>query len=278
MAKTDFFKAFNDSSKILEKNLKGIAVPLAMIMLLSIASGVAGFFFSQAIPFLPIAAIAGQAQQSTDGTGIGGIFWLLFAVLIILSIMVTWLTSALSLYIAQYFNAVMAKGKMPGNWAGVIAGNLFKTLVMFIIVGAIFAVIFGIPAALIYAVSSQFSKVMLLAAGAVMFLAALLLFAVASFFLSPLWIYYAVDRNGIFQSIGKSISLVRGSLSSFFLLYVVFVAISFGAAMFSTVLCCFSFFISPIIMALVTALYQITMMRLKLDSEAPQGRKQPSGS
>jgi|GEM_PF-6613850 len=274
MAKTDFFKAFNESSKLLEKNLKGIAVPLAMIMLLSIASGVAGFFFSQAMPFLPIAAIAGQAQQSTDDIGIGGIFWLLFAVLILLSILVTWLTSALSLYIAQYFSAVMAKSKMPGNWMGLIAGNLFKTLVMFIIMGAIFAVIFGIPAAVIYAMSSQFSGVVLLAVCAVMFLAALLLFAVASFFLSPLWIYYAVDRNGIFQSIGKSISLVKGNLSSFFLLYVVFVAISFGAAMFSAVLCCFSFFISPIIMALVTALYQITMMRLKLDSEAPQGKKQ----
>ena len=270
MAKTDFFKALNDSSKLLEANLQGIAVPLAVIMLLSVASGLAGFLISQATQFLPFVSLMGQTPKSTNDLGFGDIFWVLFAVLILLSILVTWLTSALSLYIAQYFNCVMTKKKMTENWVGIMAGNMLKSLVVSVLMLAIFVVIFGVPAALLYFISTQYTGIGLLVAGAGMFLLAILLYGAASFFLAPLWLYYAVDRNGIFSSIGKSIALVKGNLASFFLLYVVFVAISMGAVMASAALCCISFFVSPIVMALVTALYQITMIRLKLDSESLQ--------
>ncbi|MFA5929771.1 MAG: hypothetical protein WC861_02720 [Candidatus Micrarchaeia archaeon] len=267
MAKTDFFKAFNGSSKLLEANLKGIAIPLALIMLLSMATSLASFIFLQASQFLS-PFLFGGPLKSTDSLGIGDAYWLAIAAVAMLCILVTWLTSALSLYIAQYFNAVMQKKKMPENWAGVIAGNMLRTLAMSLLILAIFAVIFGFPAAMVYLISTQYSGIGIIIAGALLFLLAFLLYMAASFFLSPMWLYYAVDKNGFFQSIGKSISLVRGNLGSFFLLYAVFVAISFGAAMFSAV-CCFSFIISPVLMALVTALYQITMIRMKLDSEAP---------
>ena len=270
MAKTDFFKALNESSKMLEANLQGIAVPLAAIMLLSVASGLAGFFLSQAAQFLPFISLTGQTPKSTDDLGFGDIFWLLFTVLILLSLLVSWLTCALSLYIAQYFNAVMLKKKMPENWAGIMVGNMFRSLVMSLVLGAIFAVVFGVPAAMVYFVSTQYTGIALIVAGAGLFLLALLLCWIVSFFLAPLWLYYAVDKNGIFSSISKSISLVKGNLAAFFLLYVVFVAISMGAAMSSAALCCISFFVSPIVMALVTALYQITMIRLKIDSESQQ--------
>ena len=271
MAKTDFFKAFNDSSQLLEKNLKEIAIPLALIMLLSVATSLASFLFLQASPFI----FGSQTPKSTDSLGFGDLFWLLLAAIVILVILITWLTSALSLYIAQCFNAVMLKKKMPENWAGIIAGNLFKTFVMFIIMGAVFTVIFGVPAAITYFMSTQYTGVGIIIAGAALLLTALFLYMAAGFFLSPLWLFYAVEKNGIFPSINKSISLVKGNLGSFFLLYVVFVAISFAAIMFSAA-CCFSFIISPVLMALVTALYQVTMMRLKLDSEAPraQAKKQ----
>jgi hypothetical protein len=272
MAITDFFRAINESSQLLEKNLRGIAVPLAVILLMSVASGLAGFLLSQAIQFLPFVSLAGQTPKPMQDTGMADIFLFAFAALILLSMLVSWLTCAISLYIAQHFNSVMTKKKMPEGWVGVMAGNLFKSLAMFILMSAILAAISAIPAVFLYFISTQLSGMAILAAGAAAILAIALLFSVASFFLSPLWIYYAIDKNGIFQSIGKSITLVRGNLSAFFLLYVVFVIISFGAAMFSSLLCCFSFVLSPLAMALVTMLYQITMMRIKLDSELPQAQ------
>jgi len=273
MAKTDFFKALNESSQLLEKNLQGIAVPLAAILLISIASGLAGFLISQAVPFLPFISLADKTPKSMQDTGISDIFLLSFAALIILSILVSWLSSAISLYIAQYFNAVMTKKKMPEDWVGVIVSNMLKSLVVFVLLSIIFIAISAVPAAITYLISTQYSGVAVLVAGVVALLVVTLLFAVVSFFLSPLWIYYVVDGNGIFQSIGKSVALVRENISAFFLLYAVFLVISFGAAMFSSVVCCFSFVISPIVMTLVTILYQITMMRIKMDSEAPQSKK-----
>ena len=273
MTKTDFFKVLNESSQLLEKNLTGIAVPLAVILLISVALGLAGFLVSQAVQFLPFISLADETPNSMPDTSMSDILSLSFVALILFSILVSWLSSAISLYIAQYFNAVMKKKKMPEGWVGIIVSNMLKSLVVFVLLLIIFIAISAVPAAILYSISTQYSGVAVFAACVVALMAIALLFAVVSFFLSPLWIYYVIDGNGIFQSVSKSVALVRENISVFFLLYAVFLVISFGAAMFSSALCCFSFVISPLVMALVTVLYQITMMRIKLDTESPQSKK-----
>ena len=108
---------------------------------------------------------------------------------------------------------------------------------------------------------SALSPVLLLLA------AALLALLAVGFLLSPLWIFYAMDGMGFFESMGKAVSLVVGTPLEFLIVGLVFGFLGVAGWGASVALCCFAWVISPIVEVFLIVLYGITLMKIKLGLE-----------
>jgi nitroreductase len=97
--------------------------------------------------------------------------------------------------------------------------------------------------------------------------AAALLFA--GFFLAPLWIYYAIDGRGFFDSIGRSVWLVMGNFWTFLTLSLVFFGIGIGTIIvtFASIFCCLAWLVSPVLSVAASLLYGVTLMKVKMALE-----------
>ncbi|HIH30686.1 TPA: hypothetical protein HA243_04755 [Candidatus Micrarchaeota archaeon] len=99
------------------------------------------------------------------------------------------------------------------------------------------------------------------------FLGAILVMWVMGFFFSALWMYYAMDRNGFFDSLSKSFSLVSSNILEFLIVGIIFGLLMLGGWALAVACCCFAWVISPVLDVFLTVLYGITLMKMKLALE-----------
>ena len=89
----------------------------------------------------------------------------------------------------------------------------------------------------------------------------------AGFYFIPVWAYYVLDDLPFFESIARSISLVKNNIVHFTVFATIFVLLNIGAMVGSLLTCCFAFITTPVLMVFVTFLWRLTLIKMKLAAE-----------
>lgn len=281
MGKVDVISAIFESFELIRKHYKEVMVPLLVLLLLSGAGSMGGSSFSRGFGNGEKAASgeAGLANAMTGlGTGVlalGGLLVAIIAAVLVAMLVLMVVCEATQLYVYEHFYAILNKRKIKAKWTERFGRLAVKSIAMFIFRAAIFAAVFILPLLQLWNVISTLEAMSVAGIiGAVLSVglalaAGFALMLIVSFVLTPLWVYYAMDGNGLFDSAGKSVSLVVGNLSSFLLLGFVFLLIGIGTvgAAALSACCCLSWLVAPVLSVGFSLLYGVTLMKVKLAIE-----------
>lgn len=291
MGKADVIQAIFDSYALLKGHYREVALPLIFMLIVSglghvggsgtgrsySGSGLDSSSSPSSYPSTIANAISDTGILNAVGVGLIAVILAILAIALVLYI----LNMAVQFYVFEHFYAILLKKKITGAWQDRMARHTLKVLAIQLFWLAVTVALFALPLLqawnavpgiaqaldtktgleLLSGLFSALSEALLL------FLAALLIVLAAGFLLSPLWIYYAMDGRGFFESIGKALSLVAAHPQEFLLVGLIFGALGiagWGAALAS---CCFAWIISPIIEVFLAVLYGLTLMKIKLALE-----------
>ncbi|MCX8198278.1 MAG: hypothetical protein N3F07_03775 [Candidatus Micrarchaeota archaeon] len=270
MAKIDVFEEIQSSANLIRKHYLNVIVPIIILLLFnagaggSIGSGASDFLggLRESKPsYLPGAMLPSSFSEAA-------LFIIIFiALLVLLAIVGLLLHQAVSLYVFNYFHSLLHKRKIDEGWQSQIKRFFVKALVLGALGLLILVATLGIPLLMIYSsfVSSAQKDIVQLILQSIFWLVlGAAAYAAAMFLISPLWVLYAIEGRGFFQSLKASVSLVLKNLVPFFLLWVIFAVLYAISAIISLVsaLCCISWLVSPVVEVFLSLLYGVTLMSM----------------
>ncbi|MEM4633667.1 MAG: hypothetical protein QW275_00765 [Candidatus Anstonellaceae archaeon] len=262
------------SAELIHKNYKQVAIPLIILFLFS-AGGGAGAQFPSGF----------RDGSDYDFSDLSSSFFELSALIIVLVVFfvvallfLSLLNESIWMYVYNFFYSLIYKNKITESWQGQIKRFAFKSFILMLLWLFIFVLAYSIPLLQIFWVisSANFGLQQIISEILkILFWLAIstLLFFLALFFLSPLWVYYAIEGKPLLQSIKKSVSLVARNLATFFVLSAVFFLLFIGSIIVSIVsaLCCLAWLVSPITSVYLTLLYGVSLIKIKKEIETSSG-------
>lgn len=282
MAKVDVIQEISDSFGLIKKHYKEVIVPIVILLLFS-AGASGGSYFSRGFGSSSsksadsnslIANAMSSSSLDSMLVALSGVLLAILAVVLVVAIVLAILHRALWLYVYGHFYSIINKKKITQDWQSRLKRFAVKAFVLDAFGLVLMVAIFAIPAITIWNTltssgSPSFQAALLASLGtvAVTLIGALLVLLLVGFFLTPLWVYYAMDGFSFFDSLGKSVSLVGGNVVTFLLLGAVFLLLGIGAAVVAVVTCCFSYVVSPIIGVFLSLLWGVTLMNVKAKLE-----------
>jgi hypothetical protein len=284
MANVSVIKAVEESFQLIRDHYKEIAVPIIVMILLSGVGSLGGMSLPRSSgnqgtsPYYNADAMFANAMSTGSdllaGLGLAAILGLV-AIVLVIAFILGIINQAVQFYAFEHFYAILRQKKITENWQQrmqrLTIKSLFYTLFRLVLFGAVFglpllAIFFAAPSML----SLQPENILMLIALLVSL--AILAVAVGIFFI-PLWVYYALDRLPLSESIGKSISLVSGNLVVFLKFIGIFIVIGIATAIGLILTCCFMYLLSPVVQVFLTLLSGVTVMKLKLALEEGQKKR-----
>lgn len=272
MEKADVMKEISDSFGLLRAHYREVLFPLLVLLVLS-GAGHFGFSglrwtldrpFGQLHPALPENA-SPFANAMLDASSFlllaGGALLALILAYAAIAIVSAILERAVWFYVFEHFHAVIRKKRPPADWQQRMKRHAVKSVV-FMVFWAILAVaVFAVPALQAWDFLSSSGSFFSFFAT---FVIAIVVFLGLAFLLLPLWVFYAIDGHGLFESVSKSASLVGRNLVPFGIYAAVFFAIWILALAVSIGACCLSFIVAPVAFVFIQLLSGVTLMKLKL--------------
>ncbi|VVB58441.1 Uncharacterised protein [Candidatus Anstonella stagnisolia] len=290
MANVDVMKAISESFNLLKKHYQEVAFPIILLILLTgvgnfggstigknfspMLSGTSSTQAASNFPdySVPVNALTGTPTGANFPAAIGGIILIAILALMLISLVAMVFNRATLLYVYGHFYALLNKKKQKEGWQGRFKRFTIKAIVLEAFWILLCIILFALPAFMLWNAISQAaatgnapsgmlgSMVLALAVAAL----SVLMLLIVCFLLAPMWIFYAMDGCGFFDSMGKSFTLVSGNLVTFLVLGIVFFALTIAGVAVSIATCCFSYVVSPLISVSLMLLYGITLMKIKM--------------
>jgi len=277
MADVDVIESIKRSYKLLESHYKEVALPIIILLLINAGGTIGGSLMKGGRS--DSSSFSSYLSNAMDGAFL--FYYLAATTLVIIAIgavfivAMTVLYQAVYFYVCEHFYSIMRKNAIKESWQGRMKRLALKAFVLLVFWSILVAVIFALP------VLSFFDSMGKLAGGAgklagfgslvealmpsiLLLLAAAAVLLVVHLFLLPLWVFYAMDGYGFFESISKSVDMVRGSIFTFFAFMLVFVALGVAGVVVSIASCCLSYIVSPIVTTFIGLLSGITLMDIVL--------------
>lgn len=271
MEKVDVLTVIVDSFELAAAHWREVAVPLALILIPSVAMGIVISFFNifgtlsdLQSPGLSSDSLAAGAMSGgsalTDAFASLGIGVVIFAISTFIAYAI--LSSAVHFYIYEHFYSLITKKQIRQGWQERMIKYIKKTVVITVAtlgVCAAFMILLGI-------VVLSFSFIGLVGAiiAAVLLLIASVALMVLFMMASPMWIFYVMENDGFFASISKSISMVKKNFWTFLAFFVVMEVISIVVSIGAVLTCCLTYVISPFLQTAVGLVSAIGLMKLRL--------------
>jgi len=280
MGKVDVIKEFYASIELIRENYKEVAVPIIILLLLSGGGSMGGSSFGNT--FKSDRSSSGSSLFSdslfSNGlfeSGLGVLVLAIVAVVVLAAVGISILSESLWLYIYHFFHSLLNKKKIAEGWQARMKRLSVKATVLLFFWLAITLAVFAVP---IWQIWSAFSSASITSLSDLLppFLSSVfwILAGIAGmlfvcFFLAPLWVYYAMDNRGFFESVASSVSLVTGSLWAFLTLSLLFFGIGLCAAAitFGSFFCCLGWLVGPVLQVAAALTYGVTLMKVKLALE-----------
>ncbi|MCX8175365.1 MAG: hypothetical protein N3E51_04120 [Candidatus Micrarchaeota archaeon] len=279
MAKVDVFQAVSESFELIKKNYKGAAVPLMVLIILSSYDVVSQDIFEIGINSVVLYAdllSAGGSSSLEDASAnkldnAGFVLPLLafIAIFIAVRIAIGIVAQATSFYTYEYFYSLLTSKAIVGKWQERFKGHIIRAVVISVFWIALVVLILIVPALTFLNASANWQSVKE-ASGiltVVLLLVSTLLLVVAAFFLQPLFIYYALDRLSLDESIRKSFFLVARNLVAFLILWFILSFFGIILVLALLVLSCLLPLLVPLGVVFLNLLGAVTMMKIKLAEE-----------
>jgi len=281
MGKVDVISAVFESFELIRAHYKEVALPIIVLILLSGAGGLGGQSISRGYSGSGKSPLAGAAlanSMADAGAGIlalGSLLVAIIALVAVAALVFVVVSEATQLYIYEHFYAIMRKKKIKEKWTGRFGRLAGKSIVMLVFRLIVFGAVFIIPILQIWNFVSNLQTVSAegiigaIVSVAITLIASFIVMLAINFALAPLWVYYAMDGVGFFDSIGKSVRIVSGNFSAFFVLWFIFFLLDLGIVGVTALsaCCCLSWIVAPILGVGVGLLYGVTLLKVKLAIE-----------
>jgi hypothetical protein len=284
MGKVDVIQAIFDSFDLLRAHWREVALPLLALVILSGAGSFGGSSFSnnRSLSGLfsgngKMADTAGSLVANALSGGallaLGGIVFVIIALLIVFAIALCILNETIYLYVCEHFYALLRRKKVGSDWKARMKRLGWKAAVLEAFGLAVLVILFAFPALQVWnavgLISSGSPESFVASLGSIALWtgAAILLLLTIGFFLTPLWVLYAMDGVPFFESLSRSVALVMGNATTFSLLGAIFLCLGIAAVLASLASCCLSWIVSPVIGVFLSVLWGITLMKVKLAVE-----------
>jgi hypothetical protein len=267
MAGIDVIALIFESFGLMRAHYREVAFPLVALLLLSGAGNLGGSSFSrgfgsqnfQGSPSSSIASALSGAEALAAGLAGALLLAVLFALAVAFALAV--LSMAVWYYVCEHFYAVLNKKKIARGWQSRLSRHLPKAFAMVLLeMVLLLAFAASVFACLLVAPSSW-------VAALVLFLLVLIFWLNAGFYLIPVWTYYVLDNLPFFESVSRSVALVRANIFHFAVFAAIFVLLNIGAMVGSLLACCFAFMAMPLLSVFVNLLSRVTLMKMKLAAE-----------
>jgi len=277
MANIDVISLIFESFALIRARYREVAVPLMALLLLSGAGHVGNYSLSD----LFSSKGSGSASQyngsplasslSDSGAlmaGLAGVLLIIIAIVAVVAFVISVLRMAVWFYVSEHFHAILVKKKITKEWQQRMRSHLPRAFVMalfeFIL---IIALILAIAAIVLSYQSTGLVGAILLS------MLLVLAFICLGIFLAPAWIYYAIDRLPFFQSLSRSLSLVRRNFVHFLVFAIIFFMLDMGSVIASFYACCFSFLLMPVLIVFFALLSRVTLIKMKLAIEKQESKR-----
>ncbi len=281
MAKFDVFTAIFESFELIKAHYKEVAVPLILLLLLSGAGHLGGSSLSNSFKSAGSgysgASSLGRAAASPIANALSaplamlsGFLLIIVAAAIVVVALLAILASATWFYVYEHFYAILRKKKITENWQPRMKRQALKSAVILVFWLVLLAALFAIPVIIAlgaFSAASSFSSMIgAMVSVIIPFALAMLFLAVLGFLVMPLWVFYAMDNCGFFESLSKSVTLVSTNLGQFIVYFVIVVLLGIGEVMAASVaaLCCLAWLVVPLLTVFFTLLTSITLMKMRL--------------
>lgn len=300
MGKIDLIQTVFDSYALLKAHYREVAIPIIFLLIASGIGHMGGSGGGRGSSFSDKYDDSGSAGSSTAnafgslllvnamgslesmlGIGVVAIILLIIA-MIVIGLVIYILNFAVQFYVFEHFYAILLQKKITGSWQERMTKHTLKVLVIQLFWLVVTVALFALPAFQIWSsiplLANAFQAdtdsemlsglISVLSPVLVMLLIAGFAMLLIGFLLSPLFVYYAMEGRGFFESMGKAFSLVTGNLFEFLLISAAFGALGLAGWGASIALCCFAWIISPIIDVFLALMWGLTLMQMKLKLEA----------
>jgi len=282
MAPISVTKTIKESYDLILEHWKDVAAPLIILLLISGGGQFGGKSFS------PGSLNSGSRDYSPDSLAtnamtdmgpllaMGTIVFVLIGLVAVFVIIMAILNQSTWFYTYEHFHMLLTKRKITEDWKPRMERHVLKAFFYELFNLVLVLVFIAVPIAIILLVPGLFVldpaadimvKLSSILPAIMIFVIFLFLLLALQFFLVPMWVYYAMDRLPLFESVGKAFSLVRDNLWLFVRFVGIFFSIGTAAAIGLIMLCCFSFILSPLVHVFLTLLSGVTLMKLKLAVE-----------
>ncbi|MFA6214097.1 MAG: hypothetical protein WC717_02350 [Candidatus Micrarchaeia archaeon] len=265
--KMDVISLIFESFWLIRKHFREVAVPLAALLLLSAAGYVGGSslsndFGGSSLQWDDVRSIP-RALSSAEGlmAELAGTKLLAISIAAAVAFAMAVLSMAIWYYASEHFYAILHKEKITRNWQLRTKHHLSKSVVMALLDVAMTAAFAASVVGCLIVVQTSW------VASAILFLLVLIVWLNAGFYLIPVWVYYVLDNLPFFESISRSIALVRCNVVHFTIFAIIFVLLNIGAMIGSLLTCCFAFLAMPVLMVFLTFLWRVTLMKIKMAAE-----------
>ncbi|MCX8195082.1 MAG: hypothetical protein N3G22_03195 [Candidatus Micrarchaeota archaeon] len=283
MANVDVVKTIKESFYLIQQHYQEVALPLIILVILATGGNLGSSLFSDGDSgsglsdrkggSLAAGSLIANAMSSNELLALGGLFVGVIVLVLLFFFAIMILNQALYLYVYEHFYAIMRKMKITESWKQRMKRLSVKAFFLEIFWLLLFIAIFALPfLQLLNSIgmlkeAGRSEVISALYLTFLLILLAVLVSITVSFFLSPLWVFYAMDGMGFFESISRSVGMVASNLMTFLLFAVIFAALQIAGFIVSVVSCCFSYIVSPIIFVFLALLYGVSLMNIKLQIE-----------
>jgi hypothetical protein len=267
MAKLDVIALIFDSFDLIRAHYREVAFPLVALLLLSGAGSFGGSSFSKGLDSRGWQdSTASGIANALSGSGalmagLAGALLLIILFVIVVTLAIAVLSTAIWYYVCEHFYAILNKKKITLDWQSRMKRHLPKAFILALLEVVMIVVFAASLFACLFVVQTSW------VAAAALFLLILIIGLNVGFYLIPVWVYYVLDNLPLFESISRSIMLVKNNVFHFAIFAAIFVLLTMGAFVGSLSACCFAFIVMPVLMVFVTLLSRVTLMKMKLAAE-----------
>ncbi len=276
MADIDVISLIFESFDLVRARYKEVALPLMVLLLISGAGNFGGASLSDVMGsqgagtnYYDESPIANALSDSGGlWAGLAGVIFIVLALLIAFAFAMAVVSLSIWYYASEHFYAILRRKKVSQNWQSRMARHFPRAIVMTIFEFFLFAAFAAATIACFAMVPASGWAVSI-----VLFAVVALVAISAMLFLIPAWAYYAMDCLPFFESLGRSVSLVRGNAMHFAIFAVIFIALNFGTVFASFYACCFSFLLMPILYVFFSLISRVTILKMKLAIEKQRNKR-----
>jgi len=271
MGKADVVKEICESYELIKAHYREVLLPLFLIFVLQAGmSGGGSFGGRPSQGSYEAGPMVAGAMNDLLAIGLSGVFLAIMAVVIAVILVMSILQRALWFYVYEHFHALVLKNKIEEEWQSRMRRHGIRALFFMAFWAILFVLVLVYPLINAYSLLTSNPKeqwVSLLLPLALPFVAAITIYALLAFLLSPLWVYYAIDRKPFFESASRSFTLVLGNLGTFIVFSLVFFAMGVAGVLAAIATCCFAILTLPAITLFLSLLYGVSLMKIKLALE-----------